>query len=111
MSAHHGLADGVVAQIHRVLSQFPEVEKGVLYGSRAKGNFKRGSDIDLTLHGRLLDSRILGRIDDRLDDLLLPYRFHLSIFSKIAHPDLIDHIRRVGVVFYDREERAAELRN
>ena len=111
MSAQHGLADRVVAQIHRVLSQFPEVEKGVLYGSRAKGNFKRGSDIDLTLHGRLLDSRILGRIDDELDDLLLPYQFHLSIFSKITHPDVIDHIRRVGVIFYDKEELAAELRN
>jgi predicted nucleotidyltransferase len=111
MSARHGLPGRAVAQIHRVLSQFPEVEKGVLYGSRAKGNFKRGSDIDLTLHGRFLDSRILGRVDDELDDLLLPYRFHLSIFSKISHADLIDHIRRVGVVFYNRGELAAEVRN
>ena len=49
MSANHGLTDATVAQIHEVFARHPEVEKAVLYGSRAKGNFKPGSDVDLTL--------------------------------------------------------------
>ena len=100
---NHGLSAATVAKIHGVLSRHPEVEQAILYGSRAKGNFKPGSDIDLTLTGSGLDTRIRGRIDEELDDLLLPYEFDLSLFSELTHPELIDHIRRVGVVFYERK--------
>ena len=47
---NHGLTSGTVDRIRSVLARFPQVEKAVLYGSRAKGNYKRGSDIDLTLY-------------------------------------------------------------
>ena len=100
---NHGLPAATVEKIHEVLSHHAEVERAILYGSRAKGNFKPGSDIDLTLEGRGLDERIRGRIDEELDDLLLPYEFDLSIFSALTHADLIDHIRRMGVVFYERK--------
>ncbi len=98
----HGLPVSTMAQIHGVLSRHPEVERVTLYGSRAKGNFKPGSDIDLTLSGTGLDERIRGRIDEELDDLLLPYQFDLSVFTSSTHADLIDRIRRVGMVFYER---------
>ena len=75
----------------------------VLYGSRAKGNFKPGSDIDLTLIGEKLDAKTLGQLDSELDDTLLPYEFDISILSKLTHPELIEHIWRVGVVFYERK--------
>jgi predicted nucleotidyltransferase len=99
---NHGLSDATVAKIYGVLAHHPEVERAILYGSRAKGNFKPGSDIDLTLTGTALDERVLGRIDDELDELLLPYQFDLSIFAKLTQADLLDHIRRVGVVFYEK---------
>ena len=98
----HGLPAATVARIHEVLARHPEVERVILYGSRAKGNFKPGSDIDLTLVGDKLDPTIIARIDDELDDLLLPYRFDLAIFARITHSDLLDHIRRVGVAFYEK---------
>jgi predicted nucleotidyltransferase len=103
MSANHGLTDGTVAQIHEVLAQFPEVEKAMLYGSRAKGNYKPGSDIDLTLVGADVTQKILGRIQGELEDGQLPYRFDVSIFSQITQADLLEHIRRVGVVFYEKK--------
>lgn len=102
MSLPHGLSADTVAQIREVFSRFPEVEKAVLYGSRAKGNARPGSDIDLALFGSRLTQRKAGQIDDALDDLLLPYRFDLSIFTRITHSDLVDHIRRVGVALYER---------
>jgi predicted nucleotidyltransferase len=102
LSASHGLSEATVAKIHEVFGRHPEVEKAVVYGSRAKGNFKPGSDIDLTLSGERLDLKILGQLESELDDLLLPYEFDLSIFSKLTHPDLVEHIKRVGVVFYER---------
>jgi len=97
-----GLTDGTRDRIRGVFAGFPEVERAVLYGSRAKGNYRPGSDIDLALQGGHLDQDVLARIEDALDELFLPQRFDLSIFAKITHADLIEHIRRVGVVFYER---------
>ncbi len=102
MSAAHGLSDEAVAQIHAALAHHPEVEKAVLYGSRAKGNFKPGSDVDLTLVGFQVTSKILGDIQSELEGGLLPYTFDLSILAQITQGDLLDHIRRVGVVFYEK---------
>ena len=102
-----GLPASTVAQIHGVLSRHPEVERAILYGSRAKGNFKPGSDIDLTLSGSGLDERIRGRIDEELDDLLLPWEMDLLQFDRITNPDLREHIDRVGQVFYAKLEKAA----
>jgi len=103
MSANHGLNDKTVAQIHEVLAHYPEVEKALLYSSRAKGNFKPGSDVDLTLLGTGLTSKILGQIQAELEDGPLPYTFDLSILAQITQADLLDHIRRVGVVFYEKK--------
>ena len=102
-----GLKETTIEQICSVLAKYPQVEKAILYGSRAKGDFKNGSDIDLTLAGEEdLTLKVLYRIMDEIDDLLLPYTFDLSIFHQISDPDVIDHIRRVGVTFY---EKTAEI--
>ena len=79
------------------------MEQAILYGSRAKGNYKNGSDIDLTLRGGAdLTLNVIYRILDDLDELLLPYAVHLSILDHISDWDVIEHIQRVGVVFYEK---------
>ena len=105
---NHGLSERTVARIRGVLAQFPEVEKAVLYGSRAKGTHRPGSDIDLTLCGSGLGPTLLARIDTELDDLLLPYQMDLSLFANLTHPELLDHIRRVGVPLYERSPVSRE---
>jgi uncharacterized protein len=104
-----GLKETTISRIHAVFARHPQVEKAILYGSRAKGNFKNGSDIDLTLIGKEdLNLELLYRIIDEIDDLLLPYTFDLSIFHQISDPDVIDHIKRVGVVFYEKAQKSSE---
>ena len=98
----HGLSTATVERLQNTLFHYPEVEKAVLYGSRAKGTYRLGSDIDLTLCGDELDHTLLTRISNELDDLLLPYQIDLSLMASLSHPDLLDHIRRVGVVLYAR---------
>lgn len=98
----YGLSEQTLARICGVFAAHPSIEKAVLYGSRAKGTYKPGSDIDLTLHGDALTSRELGVIVEELDDLLLPYQIDLSLFSQIGHAKLREHIERVGVEFYRR---------
>ena len=108
---NHGLSVQTAERIVTVLAHYPEIEKAVLYGSRAKGNYRNGSDIDLTLFGDGLNFSLLTRLDNELDDLLLPYKFDLSLFVSLTHPELIDHIRRVGVVFYDKKSVATGVKH
>lgn len=102
-SLRFGLTDITIAKINAVFAKHPEVEKVVLYGSRAKGNYRHGSDIDLTVFGNALTYNQLGRIETEIDDLLLPYKMDISLYRQIDNPDLLDHIKRVGVVFYQRQ--------
>ncbi|MDR3578919.1 MAG: nucleotidyltransferase domain-containing protein [Oryzomonas sp.] len=99
---HYGLSEETIKQICSVLARHPSVEKAVLYGSRAKGTFKPGSDIDLSLHGATITLNEMGDIDTELDDLLLPYTFDLLIFDTLKHINLREHIERVGKIFYER---------
>ena len=96
----YGLTTKQLESINAVFQQFPEIESAVIYGSRAKGNFKIASDIDITLKGNKLDLGILSRVDMALDDLLFPYKFDVSIHHQIDNPGLLDHIEKVGKICY-----------
>ncbi|WP_291786580.1 nucleotidyltransferase domain-containing protein [Cecembia sp.] len=98
-----GLSEQTIEAIQKVLLKYPQVDKAVLYGSRAIGNYRPGSDIDLTLLGQDLDLTILHQVENDLDDLLLPYKIDLSIYHQINNPEFLDHILRIGKVFYERE--------
>jgi predicted nucleotidyltransferase len=100
----YGLPELTIEKINNVLALYSMIEKAVLYGSRAKGNFKTGSDIDLTLTGRALTNDILLSISSDLDDISIPYTIDLSIYEKLTDADLRDHIERVGIEFYRRSE-------
>ena len=105
----YGLKDSVIHQIRQVFSRYEELEQALLYGSRAKGNFKPGSDIDLTLIGEGLNQKILTKLEDDIDDLMLPYTFDFSILKQVTNDDFIDHVKRIGIVFYDRRTAEADL--
>ena len=102
----YGLSDRTLQKIRGVFSHYPQVEKAILYGSRATGAYRNGSDIDLTLCGAALTHSVLSQIDTELDDLLLPYTIDLSIFHQIDNPTMIDQIQCIGVNFYEKYEDA-----
>ena len=95
-----GLDDETLNKITLVFDQFPQIEEVVIYGSRAMGNYREASDIDLTLLGKNLNLSILNQLTSALDDLLLPYLFDISSFQHIKNPDLLAHIKRNGQTFY-----------
>jgi predicted nucleotidyltransferase len=98
-----GLNQKVISSIQKLLARFSEVDKVIIYGSRAKGNYKTGSDIDLTLCGNAqLNLQTMFQIIEELDELMLPYSFDISIFDQISDSELIDHINRVGKIFYKK---------
>ena len=100
-----GLSESTVAKLRGVFAAQPGVERVILYGSRAKGTARKGSDIDMTIVGESLDITALLRIETELDDLLLPYSIDLSLFHYVENADLIAQIERVGVTIYARSDR------
>lgn len=96
-----GLADATVSQIHFILQKYENIEKAVIYGSRAKGNYREGSDIDLTLFGRV-SSQTVANLLDVLDETFLPYTFDISVYDSLKNNALREHIDRVGLVFYTK---------
>lgn len=100
-----GLPNQTRAAIQQVFMNYPEVKKVIIYGSRAKGNYRPGSDIDLTLVGKNIDREVLNRILVDLDDLNTPYLMDVSIFDEIKSQNLIEHIQRLGQVFYNSTEK------
>jgi predicted nucleotidyltransferase len=103
MNARFGLSEKTAERIRLVLSQYPEIERAVLFGSRAKGTYKPGSDIDLALIGENLTTKTLNHLYEELDDLPIPYEFSLVLASTITDPEMASHIERVGITFYEKQ--------
>ena len=97
----YGLSDRTLFTLLSILRKYPGIKQAILYGSRAKGNYRNGSDIDLTF---IIDNSFvrtdLLRISGDLDDSDIPYFFDVSVYDKISNPDLKAHIDRVGKVIY-----------
>ena len=99
-----GLKPAVIDALSHVFLQFHEISCVLVYGSRAKGNYLNGSDIDLTvkLKSEVMEpSMLLSQIREQLEELNLIYTIDLSIYDQIRNPELIEHINRVGVRLYD----------
>ena len=100
----YGLSDEIRKEICQVFRQFPSVRKVVLFGSRAKGNYTTGSDIDLAVVGNNISFKLLMDLNLRIDDLELLYKVDLVDYRKVAGTPLGEHIDRVGQVFYAADE-------
>lgn len=99
----YGLRNSDIKYIQKLLSQHPGVEKAVVFGSRAKGNAKAGSDVDIALIGNNLEES-LWQIHDHLEEESpMPYFFDIVDYHKINNPNLISHIDRVGKVLFNRK--------
>lgn len=99
----YGLSEKAIEKLVGVFEQMPEISKVILFGSRAKGNFRNGSDIDLVLFGDKLDLKTLFKIEIALDDLMLPWKIDLVLHTTIDNPQLKEYISRIGKVFFERK--------
>lgn len=95
----YGLENESFTQIIKILSQHEEILSAVLYGSRAKGSYKKGSDIDISLKGNI-PLTLLNQISLELDALYTPNRIDLSVYNEIKNESLKNHIDTVGIIIY-----------
>ena len=92
-----GIAAGPLEKIRKIFHKYSQVKEVILFGSRAKGTQREGSDIDIALKGDNIDSRLLTQISIDYDTLYLPWKLDLIVYDTIENPDLKDHIDRVGI--------------
>jgi predicted nucleotidyltransferase len=97
-----GISDEVFSEIIQIFKEHEHIEKAILFGSRAKGTYKPGSDIDIALNGQELNLKDVLSMQNRLDDLDQPYFFDLVILNSITEDGLKQHIERVGVEIYSK---------
>ena len=97
-----GLKENNIAEIKTILMQFPEVKSAKIFGSRAKGNYKNGSDIDIALFGENMSTTIAWKISGILnEETIMPYHFDILSYKNLKNNDLVSHIDRVGLGFYE----------
>lgn len=99
-----GLELFTINEIVSILEKNPKIEKVVLFGSRAKGNFQNGSDIDLALHGTGLNVNDILNTSIEIDQLSLPYQIDFVIYDRITEKTLQEHIDRVGITLFERKK-------
>ena len=94
----YGLSERDEQAIFGIFQKYPEVNNVFIFGSRAKGLFHSGSDIDLAIDGNQVSYKILQQIKNDFEESSLPYRVDLVDMEKIDHFPLKEHIKRVGKV-------------
>ncbi|MBP8789826.1 MAG: nucleotidyltransferase domain-containing protein [Breznakibacter sp.] len=98
----YGLTEEEIKGIVDILADDPKVEALILFGSRAKGNYSIGSDIDIAMIGKDLKLNDISKALVLLDELYLPYKLDLVIYHRIQEPALIEHICKVGIPLFKR---------
>ena len=99
-----GLRQNDLNEIIRTLKQFSNIEQAIIFGSRAKGNYKRGSDVDIAIKGKEINHETVSSISFQLNEESdTPYYFDIVHYENISENALIDHIGRVGKCIYSRK--------
>ena len=99
----YGLKSVDIESLVRIFGDFQEIESVIIFGSRAKGTARSGSDIDLAVTGEGVTPSTVVCLRAVLDDLPLPYFFDVIDFKSISNNELSDHIRRIGRRIYLRK--------
>lgn len=96
----YGLPAHVITKLNAIFNKNNKIQQVILYGSRAKGNYRNGSDIDLSIIADTMTLSEFLAIDTQIDDLLLPWQVDLSLHHMIDNDDLLLHIDKAGILFY-----------
>jgi predicted nucleotidyltransferase len=93
----YGIKQEVWQKIAEIIYSNSSVDRAFLFGSRAKGNFRDNSDIDIVIKGKNITYEEFASIKNRLDELDIPQKIDLILYENIDNKDLLSHIERVGI--------------
>ncbi|WP_036904510.1 nucleotidyltransferase family protein [Prevotella sp. AGR2160] len=98
----YGLEDRYLSELREILASIPEIEEAILFGSRARGDYRRNSDIDLSLTGEQLEQHHIVELRNKLYESRIPYFFDINIFRGLKSKTFIENILHDGVIIYKK---------
>lgn len=99
----YGLLERDIRYIKKALEQCEEIEKAIIFGSRAMGNYKNGSDVDIAVFGELISNNTILKLNDYLNEIYpLPYFFDIINYNSITNENLKKHIDIEGKIIYTK---------
>lgn len=97
----YGLLDRDLKYIKEAVKRYPEIDEVIIFGSRAMGNYKKGSDVDIALKGQAVNRKTAIRLADDLNEKYpLPYFFDVINYNDISNEELKKHIDIVGKTIF-----------
>ena len=107
MIPRFGLREGDLSEIVHIVSEEPAVREAWIFGSRAKGTHRIGSDVDIALVGEAILPQTVTRIRSMLnEETRMPYHFDVVAMNAVDSAGLREHIHRIGICMYRRGEAA-----
>jgi predicted nucleotidyltransferase len=100
-----GLTDEVIERLTKIFQSTDVLDEVIIFGSRAKGNYKAGSDIDLAVKGKNVSIETILKLLGQIESLGLLYKIDLKNYNSITDPGVLDHITRMGKIFWKRENQ------
>lgn len=99
----YGLIERDFYYIRKALQAFPEIKHAKIFGSRALGHYKKGSDVDLTIYGEQVSHQVILRLNDTLNEVYpLPYMFDVIHYDTLVNENIKNHIDQFGEEIYRR---------
>jgi predicted nucleotidyltransferase len=99
-----GFSEDELKIIRGVLRIYTDIDQAKIYGSRAMGNYKSGSDVDIALMGDIEPNTILRVKTMLTEGTMIPYFFDVLNYSKLSNQDLKAHIDKYGKTLYQRNQ-------
>jgi len=100
----YGISDKSYNLLLETIASFPGIEKAEIFGSRAMGNYKKGSDIDIAIFGKNINFDIISRLQTILNQQLpIPYHVDVVHFDTIENKELQDHITNLGIKIWPQK--------
>ncbi len=94
-----GLTEKDIDYIIQAVKNFDEIEQTIIFGSRAIGNYKKGSDVDIAIVGEKVSKNIITQLSEYLNEIYpLPYYFDIVNYNEVSNIELKNHIDKVGIV-------------
>jgi len=106
MNNNFGIYEKSYSLFIKAISEYPQIEKAIIFGSRALGNYKKGSDIDLAIIGSEVNYEITSQLVNKLNEQLpIPYYTDVVNFNTIDNNELKQHILNEGKQCYEKARK------
>lgn len=105
-----GISDKTYQMLLDTFSKFPEIKEILIFGSRAKGNYRNGSDIDLAVKGEKVEPDLIFRLKSLFNSRLsIPYKVDVVGYDYLEHQELKEHVDRIGKVIYNGHKKSKAI--